>query len=125
MPNHHVEYARQRRRSHAIPTEEPFSSQKFLLRAAELRRLEQMPWPMTISGKPATIAELLAVAAQSSEQDGESRDGVCPCGCGKDHKRNVSQALRRPRGCGFDVRYFWSEACKSKWNRGRSTARAV
>jgi hypothetical protein len=67
----------------------------------------------------ASIAELMAEATESSCQYSDSADCVCPCGCGREHKHNVSQTLRNPYGRGFDVIYFWSDLCKSKWNRER------
>jgi hypothetical protein len=41
------------------------------------------------------------------------------------HRHNVTQILPNPYGRGFDVVYFWSAACKSKWNRQRSGARKL
>jgi len=46
-------------------------------------------------------------------------DELCLCGCRREHKRRVSQALRNPYGRGYDVIYFSLDACKSKWNRER------
>lgn len=119
MSTHDAEYFRQLRRAQGSPARDPFSAPKFLQRATELRRLERLPWPRHLFGVPASIAELLAEAAQLSEQASENVDAVCPCGCRREHKLNVSQTLRNPYGRGFDVIYFWSDACKSKWNHER------
>jgi len=119
MSTHDAEYFRQRRRAQGIPVRDPFSSARFLQRAVELRRLEQLPWPKNLFGETATLAELVAGAAQLSDQVSANPDAACPCGCRREHKHNVSQTLRNPYGRGFDVLYFRSEACKSKWNRER------
>jgi hypothetical protein len=119
MFRHDAEFFRQRRRAHGIPEREAFSAPKFLQRATELRRLEQLPWPRNLFDEPACIAELLAGSAQLTERTDEDRDHLCPCGCRREHKSNVSQTLRNPYGRGFDVIYFWSNACKSKWNQER------
>ena len=110
---------RQHRRVQVVPVCSSFPAPEILLRATELRRLGQLPWPRNLFGEPVTIVELMAEAVQSSEQDDEYIDDMCPCGCGKEHKQNVSQTLRNPSGRGFDVVYFWSDACKSRWNRER------
>ena len=116
MSTHDAEYFRQRRRAQGIPEREPFCAAKFLQQATELRRLERLPWPKNLFGEPAAIAELLAEAAQLSDANS---DNLCPCGCRREHKHNVSQTLRSPYGRGFDVMYFQSELCKSRWNRER------
>ena len=64
MSTHDAEYFRQRRRKHGNPPRDPFSTKRFLQRGAELRRLEQLPWPRDLFGEHATIAELLAEAMQ-------------------------------------------------------------
>jgi len=124
MSKHNAEYFRQRRRAHGIPEREPFSAPKFLQRAAELRRLEQLPWPSNLFGEPVSIAELMAEAAQLSEQTDENPGHVCPCGCRREHKHNVSQTVRSPHGRGFNVMYFWSDTCKSRWNTERMRKQA-
>jgi hypothetical protein len=116
MTAHDAEYFRQRRRAQGIPERDPFSAPKFLKRAIELQRLEQLPWPRNLFGELASIAELMAESAHA----GENADGACSCGCRKEHKQNVSQTLRNPYGRGFDVIYFRSEACKNRWNQERS-----
>jgi hypothetical protein len=112
MSTHDAEYFRQRRRAHE---RDPFSAPKFLQRATELLRLEQLPWPRNIFGKLTSIAELMAESAHA----GEYADGACSCGCRMEHKQNASQTLRNPYGRGFDVIYFRSEACKNRWNQKR------
>ena len=119
MSTHDAEYFRQRRRAQGIRRREPFSARGFMQRAIELRRLEQQPWPKNLFGEPASLATILAVAAQLSEQADEDPHNVCPCGCGRAHKNNVAQTVRNPYGRSFDVIYFWSEACKNKWNQKR------
>jgi hypothetical protein len=72
MSKHDAEYFRQRRRAQGISVREPYSAAKLLQRATELRRLEQLPWPRNLFGEPVSIAELLAEAAQLSEQIDEN-----------------------------------------------------
>jgi hypothetical protein len=115
---HDAEYFRQRRRQQGIFPRDPLSAPRFLKHGAELRRLEQLPWPRNLFGENATIAELMAEAALF-EQLAQISDELCPCGCHKEHKHRVSQTLRNPYGRGYDVIYFSSETCKSKWNRER------
>jgi hypothetical protein len=124
MSTHDAEYFCQRRRKkHGIPPRDPFSAKRLLQRGAELRRLEQLPWPRTLFGEHATIAELLAEAMQFPEQSAELWDDVCQCGCRRKHRHNVSQSLPNPYGRGFDVIYFHSDACKNKWNRERKRSK--
>ena len=94
---------------------DPFGGPTFLKRATELRRLEQLPWPKNLFGEPASIAELLNESTHGSDK----ADDLCPCGCRKEHKHNVSQTLRSPYGRGFNVVYFRSDACKTGWNQKR------
>jgi len=116
MSTHDAEYFRLRRRAQGIPERDPFCAPKFLKRATELQRLEQLRWPRNLFGELASIAELMAESAHVSEHT----DNICPCGCRSEHKQNVSQTLRSPYGRGFDVIYFRSEACKNRWNQERS-----
>jgi hypothetical protein len=118
MVAHDAEYFRQRRRQQGILPRDPLSAPSFLKHAAELRRLEQLPWPRNLFGENASIAELMAEAALF-EQGVQTSDELCPCGCRREHKHRVSQTLRNPYGRGYDVIYFSSDACKSKWNRER------
>jgi hypothetical protein len=119
-PIHDAEYFRRRRRAQGIRQRDSFSAQGLIQRGAELRRLEQQPWPRSLfSGSP-PVATLLDVTAQLSERAGEDPDNQCPCGCRRAHKHNVAQTVRNPYGRGFDVMYFWSEACKRKWNQERT-----
>jgi hypothetical protein len=115
MSTHDAGYFRQRRRAQAIPARDPFCAPKFLQRTIELQSLEQLPWPRSMFGELVSIAELMAGSAHA----GEHTDNVCPRGCRAKHRQNVSQALRRPYGRGFDVSYFRSEACKNRWNQER------
>jgi hypothetical protein len=112
-------YFRQRRRDQGIPARDPFAAPRFQRRATELQRLEQLPWPRNLFGEPASIAELMAEAAQLSAEAGGNADGACSCGCRKEHQHNVSQTLRNPYGRSFNILYFHSEACKSRWNQER------
>jgi hypothetical protein len=114
-----AEYFRQRRRAQGIPARDPFAARTFQRRATELQRLEQLPWPRNLFGEPASIAELIAEAAQLSADAGGTAEGACPCGCRKEHKQNVSQTLRNPYGRGCDIIYFHSETCKDRWNQER------
>ena len=98
-----------------IPARETFSAPAFPGQAIEPKRLEQLPWPRNLFGELASIAELMT----ESEHGGQNFDGACPCGCREEHKHNVSQTLRNPSGRCFDVIYFRSETCKSRWNQER------
>ena len=124
MPEHDAEYFRRRRRAQKIPAREPFSTAKYIKRGLELKGLEQLPWPRNLFGAPASIAELMAEAAELSGP-GKCRDNVCPCGCRREHRNNVSQTIRSPYGNSFNVVYFWSNVCKSKWNREGMGSRTV
>ena len=95
MFQHDAEYFRRRRRAQRIPEREPFSAAKFVKRGLELKGLEQLPWPRNLFGEYASMAELMAEAAELSGP-GECRDDVCPCGCRREHKNNVSQTIRNP-----------------------------
>ena len=119
MSNHDKEYGKRRRRAPSICACDAFSAPKFLERAAELRRMEQLPWPRNPFGEPVTIDELLAQAKQQPGQAVENPEDMCPCGCRKEHQRNVPQTLRNPHGRGFGVIYFRSDTCKSSWNQER------
>ena len=119
MVAHDAEYFRQRRRQQGIVPRDPLSAPRFLKYGAELRRLEQLPWPRNLFGENATIAELMAEAALF-EQGVQISDELCPCGCHKEHKHRVSQTLRNSYGRGYDVIHFSSDSCKSKWNRERA-----
>ena len=116
MSEHFLQNVTEHAPARNVPAFEPFSTPRLLRNARELRHLEQLPWPTDVSGRPARIGDLIAAAAGSPRQIDDFHNVMCPCGCNREHKRNVSQALRRPRGPGFNVIYFWSEACKSKWN---------
>lgn len=118
MSTHDAEYFRQRRRSQGIDECGPFSAQRSQRRAAELHRLEQLPWPRNLFGEPATIRALIAEFADAAE----NTDDACSCGWRQEHKQNVMQTLRNPYGRGFDVIYFRSEACKVRWNQERRRA---
>jgi hypothetical protein len=120
MSQHYAAYFRQSRRAQGIPARDPFPTERFLQQATELERPEQLPWPRDLFGEPISIGELLAETAQLSEQVDENLDHLCSCGCRKKHNNNVSQTLRNPYGRGFDVVYFWSNACKTRWNRERT-----
>jgi hypothetical protein len=115
---HDAQYFRHRRRHQGIPPRDPFSAPRVLQRGAELQRLEQLPWPTNRFRDSATIAELMAEAAQFW-QAARISDNLCLCGRRREHKHRVSQTLCNPYGRGYDVIYFSSEACKSKWNRER------
>ena len=121
MSTHDAGYFRQRRRSQGISEREPFSAQRFQQRATELQRLEQLPWPKNLFGEPATIRTLVEDLADAAE----NTDEACWCGCGQEHKQNVTQTRRNPYGRGFDVIYFRSEACKIRWNQERRRAGPV
>ena len=76
-------------------------------------RLEQLPWPRNLFCENATIAELMAEAAQI-EQGRQISDEICPCGCRKEHKHRISQILRNPYGRGYDIINFLFDVWKSK-----------
>src|ERR1700730_3014078 len=78
-----AEYFRRRRRAQGIVERDPFCAPKFLQRATELQRLEQLPWPRNQFGEPASIAELTAESAHASEK----ADAACACRCRNEHKQ--------------------------------------
>jgi hypothetical protein len=96
MSKRDAEYFRQRHRAQGISVRAPRSAAKFLQRATKLRRLEQLPWPRNLSGELASIADLLAEAAQLSEQSEEnSTDKIAPPPEETPHPRRTSWL----RGC--------------------------
>ena len=117
MSTHDAENFIKHRHARCIPEHDPFSARNPLQWAVEPHRVEQLPWPRNQFGEPASIAELLDEVSQLSRQAVGNPNIVCSCGCGRAHNNNVSQTLRNPYGRGFEVVYFWSEACKSTWNR--------
>jgi hypothetical protein len=74
--------------------------------ATEPHRLKQQPWPRNLFGELASIEELMAEAASPTDADARGSD-----------RRNMSRTLSNPSG--FDVIWFWSDGCKSRWNRDR------
>jgi hypothetical protein len=76
----------------------------------ESRRLKQLPWPRNLFGGPIAVEELIADNARQSDR--------CACGCHKTHGHNVCQT--QSNSYGFKVIWFWSDACKSRWNRNRT-----
>ena len=86
-----------------------------MLRKAPLLRLTQciqprtasLAWPRDLFGNYASIAELMAEVTELSGP-GEYRDDVCPSGCRREHRNNVSPAIRNPYGHSFNV--VWSSA---------------
>jgi hypothetical protein len=116
MTAHDAEFSRQRRSHRGGSVRDPLSAPRLTQREAEPRWQEQLPWPRNLFGNSATIAELMAEAAQFG-QEAPVADGLCPCGCRREHRHRVSQTLRNSYGRGYDVIYFSSDACKSKRNR--------
>jgi hypothetical protein len=115
MAAHDTVFFRQRRRQQGILPRDPLSAPRFLKHGAELRRLEQLPWPPNLFGETATIAELMAEAALI-EQGAQISDKLCLRGCRREHKHTVSQTVRNPYGSGCHLNFFSSDTCKSKWN---------
>src|SRR5215469_11540134 len=116
---HDAESFRQRRRQQGILPRYPLSAPRFHKHGAELRRLEQLPWPRNLFGESATIAELMAEAVQI-EQGAQISNQLCPCaGCRREHEHRVSQNLLNPYARGYDIIYSAFDACKSKWNHER------
>jgi hypothetical protein len=75
MSGHDAEYFRQRRRAQKTLGRGTFPTTKFIKRGLELKGPEQLPWPRDLFGNYASIAELMAEAAELSGP-GECRDGV-------------------------------------------------
>ena len=96
MAPNDAEYFRQRRRQQGVLPRDPRSAPRFLRHWAELRRLQQLPWPQNLLGEHATIAELMAEAALI-EQGARISDELCPCGCRREHNL---QAQMEPRESG-------------------------
>jgi hypothetical protein len=118
MVAHDAEYFGKRRRQQGILPRDFLSGPRLHKHGAELRRVEQLPWPRNLFGENATIAELMAEAALI-DQGPQISDELCACGCPREHKRKALQTLHNPYGRGYDTTYFSSDACKSKWNRER------
>jgi hypothetical protein len=120
-----AEYFRRLRRALGVPERDPFSASKFVKRGFELQRLEQLSWPKNMFGDYASISELMAEAVELSGQGADNTDSVSPCGCQREHNHSLSQTIHNPYGRGFGAVYFWSNACKSKWNRERMGRRST
>jgi hypothetical protein len=93
-------------------TEQQFSAPELPRRAIEPYRSRQLPWPRNLFGELASIEELMAEAANPND--------VCACGCRVRHRHNVSQTLWNSSD--FDIVWFRSDACKTRWNRMRRQA---
>jgi hypothetical protein len=119
VSKHDIEYFRQRLRQGGVSGDDPFFDAKLVKRGFELQHPEQLCWPKNRSGESASIVELMAEAVQLPGQRGANPDGACLCGCRREHRHNVCQTIRNPYGLRFEVVYFWSNACKSNWNRER------
>jgi hypothetical protein len=96
MAAHDAEYFQQRRRQHGILPRDLLLAPRFLKYGAELRRLEQLPWPRNLYGENATIAELMAEAALI-EQGVQTSDELCPCGCHREHKHRIADPSQTVR----------------------------
>jgi hypothetical protein len=68
--------------------------------------------------------ESVARAQLLPQQDMIFASDACKCGCGNMHRNNIPQTLRSPHATGWLVIYFYSNSCKSKWNRERMENRA-
>ena len=96
MSEHDAEYFRQRRRAQGIPEHEPFSATKYVKQGLGLRGPEQSPWPRNLFGDYASVAELMAEAAEQSGP-GEWRDDVCArAGVGA----SIGTTCRKPYAAG-------------------------
>ena len=89
--------------------EQQFSTPKLPHRSTEPRRLRQLPWPRNLFGELATIEELMAEAINPND--------VCGCGRRGRHRHNVSQTLWDSSD--FDIIWFRSGTCKTRWIRMR------
>ena len=97
MSTHDAEYFRQRRRAQGIPLRDPFCAPSFLQRATELQSLKQPPWPRNLFGELASIAELMADSAHTSEHT----DNVCRrCGTRTVEGSMLSTSARKPARTG-------------------------
>jgi hypothetical protein len=120
MSEHDIGYLTHRDRTEDVTAGDPVATVKSLRRAIEPDRLEQLPWPRNLFGDPASIAELLAETMRLSDQFGDNPGETRRCECGRKHKRNVSRTSRNPYGRGFGIIWFWSDACKTRWNQART-----
>jgi len=85
-------------------------------RGKELRLLESLPmldWPTDLYNRPLTIKQLMA---QPLTQQKVTSQDLCACGCGKPHRNNHPQTIRSPYGTGWQLLYFATDACKSRYN---------
>jgi hypothetical protein len=61
--------------------------------------------------------------AQPFQQQRKQRlincDGYCACGCSREHKQRVTQTMHSAHGSGWNVLYFASDACKTRFNKAR------
>lgn len=104
MSVHDAEYFRARRRKLGIPERDAFTAPRFVERGHELARLE---------GWPADLFSRVPAEAQSKLPP----NVACACNCNREHNFRVSYTKRSLYGRGWQLYYFASEACKSKYVR--------
>jgi hypothetical protein len=97
--------------------DDAFTTKRILHQARELRFLEHLPVPDL-----AWPHDLFAVSrgAQLLSQLQLKADGMCRCGCGREHKNRVTQTVHSSRGNGWHVLYFASDTCKTRFNQARA-----
>jgi hypothetical protein len=92
----------------------PASAPELPRQAIEPQRSQHLPWPRNLYGELASIEELMAETANPND--------VCACGCRGRHRHNVSQTLWNSSD--FDIIWFRSDACKTRWNLTRMRRQA-
>ena len=92
----------------------PVSAPELPREAIEPHPSWHLPWPRNLFGELASIEELLAEAANPND--------VCACGCRGGHRHNISQTLWNSSD--FDIIWFRTDACKTRWNRTRMRRQA-
>jgi len=95
MSGHDGAYRPERRRAQGIS--ERFADPSFVTHGIELQRRVQPPWPRSVRGEYAMIADLVAEASHPSDSTDAYTSTLSVCGCGKRHDAKV--ALRPFRAC--------------------------
>lgn len=90
------------------------------IRAMMREPVPRLPWPRSLfQDQPALIDELVALDQRFGVRKVNSQD-LCGCGCGHEHKHRISQTARSPYGSGWQILYFASDACKSRYNQQKA-----
>jgi len=95
---------------------------KTIARGRELAAMMMLP---TIDWPPHLFVDVNKMVSGAKAPTGTLKNGdACTCGCGQAHRQNVPQTFPSQYGHGFNVVYFASDRCKTKWNRQRTGSQA-